>query len=766
MKSTAITPRILLLGLDNKDEELVKAGFKEFKYIDGNISPEKIPQDLVCIIANNSAHAFEFLRRVGFPDTEKKLKYPLFIVCSEAHSGKLPEEIEEIFETECIGHPINLPFIKDTIQQKILVFSLKYELTLARQEIAFLQRKNTNNEHRLKVLSATVSEPIVFVDDNCRVTFWNKEAETVFGYSRYEIIDEDFLHWIIAGKSQQQVRQIFDNALKTGSRTLNTTQVFSARNKLGAEFETESTVSVQTLGKDNFNLVFVFHNVQNIKRLEREIAYNNELKEENKLMREFIHTVSHDLRTPMNSVLGIAKTLLKYNSANLTERQREGLDIIYRSGSDMANLVRDLLDLVRMERGKLEINNEYFDFDKLLSVQKTQVLHLIGTKKIKFIVKKSPSIPSIIIGDQRKTGQVLTNLLTNAVKFTDQGRITLSAHLIENRLFFEITDTGIGISEEKLKSISNKFSQASPAYLLEGIGLGLHISGKLVSMMKGEITFESTPGMGTTVRFYICLPDDKKLPGNAVQPNLPGKSNFTIINYKAGKKILLVIDDSEENQFIFSYIGETSNFAVVIVQNGKMALGALAAFRPEAVLVKLEIPGLHGTSIINEIRRISDKTLILAITDFQNLPISLPPDVVLVLQPLSPELVMDKIPKDILSSQLPKYKICIIHDEAPILIEQYRHNPEFSFLENNNPLQSFVLLNRINATYLVIEKAFSQNNTNLIFKIIDEGLFNRFKEIIVLLEGPPMKYLAQKTEIANNLRYMQLGDFDAKNLVE
>lgn len=760
MRNSPKFQRVLTFGISRQETTLFQEALIDLQFVDGGINPEKLPSGLRCLIIENNTDSFEFLNNLYKSDKQNFGSLPVIIIGKNNRGDIINKESFTGREIEFIQRPYDIEKLKALLYQKVRHSNLLHNLNLAHQEVLFLQRKLNENEHRLKILSATVNEPIVFVDSNLQIKFWNKEAENIFGFSKFEVVSEDFLQCIIAPQSIQLVQGIFQTVSQPGSKVLSAQQTFFVRNKLGVVFETDATISVHSLGKGLNNFVFVFHDVQKVKKLEREIARNNELHEENKILREFIHTVSHDLRTPMNAILGIAKTLVKYNSANLTDKQREGLDIIYQCGSELMNLIRDLLDLVRMERGKLELNNEYFDVDKMLSLQKTQVLHLLGDKQIKFAIKKSHSIPPILIGDYRKIGQVLTNLLTNAVKYTEKGKIILSTHIIDNKFFFEISDTGYGISEDKLKVITNKFEQVNSAYTVNGIGLGLHISSKLILMMNGEISFESKPGKGTVVRFYIFLPEENKMSISQVLKTYENKDDYKIYNYVTGKKLFLVIDDSEKNEFIYSLIGDTKEYAVILAKNGKTGLKALSDFYPDVVLLKLEIPEIHGTFLIKEIQDINPHTPIFVITDYENLPISLPPEVIVLLQPITIENIMEIISTRRLSSTAKiHYKICIIYEELSRFEKIQANKTNKIFIQNRNTLLSFIQLNRLKIDYLVFEQAYGQNNTELIFKLIDDGCLELFKEIIILQDSQPMKYLKQKIENCDNVRLITTTDF-------
>lgn len=330
----------------------------------------------------------------------------------------------------------------------------------------------------------------------------------------------------------------------------------------------------------------------------------------------FLATMSHELRTPLNGILGFAQ-ILKFDKG-LTEEQLEGLNIIEKSGQHLLTLLNDVLDLAKIEAGRIELNQERFhlvDFVKDV-VGLTRIR--ADSKAVRFnyqFVNFHSDIPEkslkiIITADGRRLRQILINLLGNAIKFTDRGSVMLKIGVVEDKIRFQVEDTGIGIAKEHLDIIFNAFQQVSDKkHQLQGTGLGLAISRRLVETMGGQLRVASELGKGST--FWFDLPllftyeiDDPVAPIERCQiVGIQGDSKPTI----------LIVDDQTNNRHFLVYFLSSLGFKTLEANDGQMGLIKALKFNPDVIITDLLMPNMDGFEFVQQIRQshvLKDKIVI------------------------------------------------------------------------------------------------------------------------------------------------------------
>lgn len=309
----------------------------------------------------------------------------------------------------------------------------------------------------------------------------------------------------------------------------------------------------------------------------------------------FISQMSHELRTPLNGILGYAQLLRR--SPQLTEQQRDGLAIIERSGEHLLTLVNDLLDLAKIEAGRLELRDESIDLESLLQ-HVTDLIRVRADKAgLRFTVERSPALPKRIRGDARALRQVLLNLLGNAVKFTDAGgSIGLKIVPADGRWRFQICDSGIGMTADQLQNIFEPFHRVETVNRrVEGTGLGLAITRRLIEAMQGAITVESAPGRGTTfnVELGLCLD---------ARAQEVVESMRTVIGYAGARTSVLVADDDAVSRDLVADFLAGLGFAVCRVPDGAAALEQLGTGAVALLITDLVMPRVDGMELIRAVR--------------------------------------------------------------------------------------------------------------------------------------------------------------------
>jgi signal transduction histidine kinase/DNA-binding NarL/FixJ family response regulator len=316
----------------------------------------------------------------------------------------------------------------------------------------------------------------------------------------------------------------------------------------------------------------------------------------------FLASMSHELRTPLNAILGYTQILKP--QANLTDRQRQQLDVMLGSGEHLLTLISDILDLSKIESQKLELVETPFNLPRLLeqALEITRVRAEQNNLELQYEV--SSPLPEHVRGDERRIRQILLNLLANAIKFTQQGSVTLRVKFEPadgGSLIGEVADTGIGIEDDKLDTIFEPFIQLAPeSQGREGVGLGLTITRRLMTMMGGTMSVESQPGRGSTFHFSLPLPSTEPVE-TAVRPTLRG-----IRGYHGERKRVLVVDDNPTNAGLLLAILEPLGFEVRTAANGREALQQVQECAPDLVLLDLVMPEMDGLETARQMRRLAE----------------------------------------------------------------------------------------------------------------------------------------------------------------
>ncbi|MDD2815908.1 MAG: CHASE domain-containing protein [Thiotrichaceae bacterium] len=310
----------------------------------------------------------------------------------------------------------------------------------------------------------------------------------------------------------------------------------------------------------------------------------------------FLANMSHELRTPLNGVLGFAQVLER--DPNLNQKQLEHVSVIRRCGDYLLTLINDILDLSKIEAGRVELYPTDFHFGEFLQGVVELFQMRAAQKGIGFRYETLSHLPHGVRADEKRLRQVLINLLGNAVKFTERGSVTLKIGYDQGCMRFQVEDTGIGIAEDDLSKIFSPFQQVGDAhYHAEGTGLGLAISKRLVEMMGGELHVESHLGKGSCFWIRLELPD--------VSPLLQIKTvaNPKIIGFEQGSRHLLLIDDKWENRAILVNLLTPLGFTVTEASNGAEGVEMAKQSLPDLIITDLVMPVMDGFEAVRRIRQ-------------------------------------------------------------------------------------------------------------------------------------------------------------------
>ena len=329
----------------------------------------------------------------------------------------------------------------------------------------------------------------------------------------------------------------------------------------------------------------------------------------NQAKSEFLANMSHELRTPLNGILGYAQILER--SDTVTEKDRDGINIIHQCGVHLLTLINDVLDISKIEARKLELSPTAVLLPALLQSVVEMCRVRAEQKEIDFSYQPSSRLPEWVEVDEKRLRQVLLNLLGNAIKFTDQGSVTLRVELVEQSqteasLQFQVVDTGIGIAVENLTQLFQAFEQVGDRRRqAAGTGLGLTISQRIVRLMGGTIHVNSELGKGSEFFFTVTLPlAIDWIQQHDMSRTLPQQNR--ILGYKGPRRTLLVVDDRWENRAVLVNLLTPLGFQVIEAENGQAGLEKLHSIQPNLVITDLLMPVMDGFEFLRKIRSHAD----------------------------------------------------------------------------------------------------------------------------------------------------------------
>ena len=483
------------------------------------------------------------------------------------------------------------------------------------------------SQYSLSLIEASL-DPLVTISPIGKITDMNQATVDIMGINREKLTGTDFFDYFT---EPQKAREVYQEVFANGSVA---DSPLTLRHKDGKLTDVLFNGSVYKDDKGNvLGAVVVARDITDQKRiatelteaivfaeLATELAEEAKIKAENatliaenavKAKQQFLSNMSHEIRTPMNAIIGFTKVLLK---TELSAKQKEYLTAIKISGDSLIVLINDILDLAKVDAGKITF--EQIPFKMSLSI--SAMLHLFETKiqeKNLILVKKyDDKIPEVLIGDPVRLHQIILNLVSNAVKFTSKGKIIVNIQLLNEdeekvKIQFSISDTGIGIAEDKIDKIFENFQQASSgtARLYGGTGLGLAIVKQLVEHQGGSISVKSKICEGSTFSFILTFRQTK---ADAVIESGIIELDTEITNLK-----VLVVEDIALNQLLMRTLLDDFGFECDIASNGKIAIEKLLAKSYDVILMDLQMPVMNGFEATEHIRNTMNSIIpIIALT--------------------------------------------------------------------------------------------------------------------------------------------------------
>jgi PAS domain S-box-containing protein len=496
-------------------------------------------------------------------------------------------------------------FDKDVLHIENILEKSSKELFVANQKL-ISERDNTKTQ--LENIVSNVGGVIFETDLEGNFTFLN-DAWTIYsGYSKEESIGKNYSTFL--SRDNVDGYKVLDQLFTEKKEKLK----FIFKNKRDNQlmwFEVTFKLVKNSEGTPT-GFIGTIIEVTNLKETEIELQKANKSKD------EFLSTMSHEIRTPLNAVTGLTNILLM---EQYLPEQLENLKALKYSGEHLLGLINDLLDFNKIKSGELKITEKDFSLDYFLENIKSHFKLRAEKKKLIFEIIKGDDVPNIIIGDKLKLTQVIKNLLSNSLKFTENGSIILSVKNCGNnknkvKLQFKVTDTGIGISKDRQESIFKSFMQANAETSVKygGTGLGLAISKKLLNLQKSDLIVESELGKGASFSFDIKFKVSNRLDG--YYPDMVKMQP----NYEPLEINVLVAEDNKMNVLILKRFFAKWQVNFKIAENGKKLLQVYENFDFDLILMDLQMPLLDGYETTKIIRNLPNKTKaiipIIALTAF------------------------------------------------------------------------------------------------------------------------------------------------------
>ncbi|MCB1692676.1 MAG: response regulator, partial [Pseudomonadales bacterium] len=313
----------------------------------------------------------------------------------------------------------------------------------------------------------------------------------------------------------------------------------------------------------------------------------------------FLANMSHEIRTPMNTILGYAQILSR--EAALSSTHKQNLDSIILSARHLLSLINDVLDISRVECGRMEVVESVFDVYVLFDTVDAVARNKLEEKQLGFAIDISQRVPRHIRADESKFRQIVVNLVSNAVKYTQTGKVNVEVDVdTSNRLSVTVSDTGPGIPADDLEKVFLPFERSSSnSETQEGTGLGLAISKQFARLLGGDITVASTVGVGSEFRLTIPVHIDSASEDVDVAPT----SRSRVIGIKGSARRILIVDDNRENALLSGQFLSSIGFEVEVVFSGDEGIDAARRFRPQLILMDKRMPdmdGLEATRVIKQ----------------------------------------------------------------------------------------------------------------------------------------------------------------------
>jgi PAS domain S-box-containing protein len=457
------------------------------------------------------------------------------------------------------------------------------------------------SEERYRHIINAAADAIISIDEAGLVCEFNRAAEQIFEFSKLELLGKP-LTAIIPERLRDQHMAGLQRYLVTGQRHLPRWQNIElpGLTKDGREFPLEVSFSLLEAGDKKF-LTGVLRDITERKQVEVELQRTKEAAEAaTQAKSEFLANMSHELRTPMNAIIGFTRLVMRRAKGILPPREHENLGKILLSAEHLLALINDILDLSKIEAGRMEIHPVKVQLQDLIDTCLRTVEPMLKSERLHLGKEIEPDLPPLVT-DLDKLKQILMNLLSNALKFTPEGSVTVRARHQDGAIALAVVDTGIGIPEDKLELIFEEFRQvdSSTARAYGGTGLGLSISRRLARLLGGDLSVRSTVGVGSTFTLTMPLGSIRVQPG---QRTISPHHREDAAEPSNGDRVVLAIDDDPDVIYLLRENLAEAGYRVVGALSGREGLQKARELRPLAITLDILMPKKDGWQVLHELK--------------------------------------------------------------------------------------------------------------------------------------------------------------------
>jgi PAS domain S-box-containing protein len=540
---------------------------------------------------------------------------------SQKDLAKLNEQLQqEILKKEAYEQEL----LENQAKLESIVQERTKDLESTNEELLAQIEENKTSQAQIYFQASLLNQvqnAVIAIDKEYKVIYWNRFAEETFGWSEQEALGKSPMELYLRAETEPVITDDFEKEMYIQPKWENEFDCLTKDEEIIPTYFVSSSIKDENQSVTGF--VAIAFDLREQKKLENELrAAKDKAEESVKAKQDFLSTMSHEIRTPLNAVIGFSELLLLEDPK---PEQVQSLQTLKFAGENLLGLINDILDFHKIEAHKLVLEETPFSIKILIDRLAQLYRPLAKEKNLSLETYLDPRLPKKVLGDALRLSQILTNLISNAIKFTKEGSVVLSVFIEQEtdthyQIQFEVEDTGIGIPIDKQALIFESFQQANSDTTRKfgGTGLGLTITQKLIELHQSEIKLESYQEKGS--KFYFTLSFLKNNQTRSTKnletiynTNLPDEKHST-------QKLILVVEDNAINQIITGRFLEMWGLEVVFAENGKIALEMLedTSIQKNLALIFMDIymPEMDGYTTTENIRKMKvfDNIPIIALT--------------------------------------------------------------------------------------------------------------------------------------------------------